>query len=60
MLTWRFIFDEDVGLYSRVKREPKESGAKKAGVAAKVVEKEEAEGERGYASDEEDVKIKRG
>ncbi|KAF8605750.1 dihydroceramide delta-4-desaturase [Ceratobasidium sp. AG-I] len=60
MLTWRFIFDEDVGLYSRVKREPKESGAKKAGVVEKVVKKEEAEGERGYASDEEDVKVKRG
>ncbi|KAG9085542.1 hypothetical protein FRC06_003561, partial [Ceratobasidium sp. 370] len=28
MLTYRFIFDEDVGLYSRVKRQPKEGRSK--------------------------------
>ncbi|QRV82085.1 Fatty acid desaturase [Ceratobasidium sp. AG-Ba] len=52
MLTYRFIFDEDVGLYSRVKRQPKESKA------VKKVEKE-GEGERGYASDDECQKQKR-
>ncbi|KAG8708642.1 hypothetical protein FRC08_018792 [Ceratobasidium sp. 394] len=57
MLTYRFIFDEDVGLYSRVKRHPKEANSKK--VETKVTKEAEAEGERGYASDDECVKEKK-
>ncbi|KAG8723525.1 hypothetical protein FRC09_002952 [Ceratobasidium sp. 395] len=57
MLTYRFIFDEDVGLYSRVKREAKEAGSKKV-QTQKVVVVAETEGERGYASDDECVKEK--
>ncbi|KAG8709722.1 hypothetical protein FRC08_018114 [Ceratobasidium sp. 394] len=57
MLTYRFIFDEDVGLYSRVKRQPKEAGLKK--VDTKVTKEAEAEGERWYASDDECVKEKK-
>ncbi|KAG9088721.1 hypothetical protein FS749_001943 [Ceratobasidium sp. UAMH 11750] len=57
MLTYRFIFDEDVGLYSCVKRQPKEAGLKK--VDTKVTKEAEAEGERWYASDDECVKEKK-
>jgi hypothetical protein len=52
MLTWRFIWDEDVGLYSRVKRAPKES-------AARLATEKEGEKERGYASDEDCRKQKK-
>ncbi|KAG8723157.1 hypothetical protein FRC09_004496 [Ceratobasidium sp. 395] len=58
MLTYRFIFDEDVGLYSRVKREAKEAGSKKV-QTQKAAVMAETEGERGYASDDECVKEKR-
>jgi hypothetical protein len=59
MLTYRFIFDQDVGLYSRVKRAPKESQARLAreGKTAAEKGKEEERGvgvDRGYASDGEE------
>ncbi|KAG9073632.1 hypothetical protein FS749_014845 [Ceratobasidium sp. UAMH 11750] len=57
MLTYRFIFDEEVGLYSRVKHQLKEAGSKK--VETKVTKEAGAEGERGYASDDECVKEKK-
>ncbi|ELU44312.1 dihydroceramide delta(4)-desaturase [Rhizoctonia solani AG-1 IA] len=60
MLTYRFIFDPDVGLYSRVKRAPKESQARlaregKNATAGQGKEEERGVGvDRGYASDEEE------
>jgi hypothetical protein len=58
MLTYRFIFDEDVGLHSRVKREAKEAGSKRAEVKKAEAGVKEESGERGYASDDECVKEK--
>ncbi|CAE6393450.1 unnamed protein product [Rhizoctonia solani] len=57
MLTYRFIFDQDVGLYSRVKRAPRESQTRLAREGKKEEGKEEERGvgvDRGYASDGEE------